>query len=88
MSAQIVWRHGMKSLHPQVTGRLPRKPVIWFGEIFLRMPDGEKDTRAWRSNQPMTTEQARTVLNQLLKSLINEHGKDEPIDSGFWCRSR
>lgn len=88
MSAQIQWRNSMQDRAPTITGRLPKKPVIWFGEIYLTMPDGEKDIRAWRSKQPMTCAQARTVLGQLLMMLIDEHGKDSAVDSGFWCRSR
>lgn len=88
MSAQIRWSNSMVDRAPIVLGRLPKKPVIWFGEIYLTMPDGEKDIRAWKSKQPMTCENAKTVLGQLLDMLIGEHGKDSAIDSGFWLKSR
>lgn len=88
MSARIEWSHGMASTTPRTIGRLPRKAVIWIGEIWLTLPSGEKDIRAWRSNQPITTTQARTVLGQLLEQLISEHGKDSAISSGFYCKSR
>ena len=67
---------------------VPKKPVMWHGEIWIVLPDGEKDTRAWRSNQPITRQQAQTVMAQLLASLVGEHGKDAAVDAGFWMRSR
>lgn len=78
----------MHNTLPRTIGRLPRKAVVWIGEIWLTLPSGEKDIRSWRSNQPITTDQARTVLGQLLTSLINEWGKDSAVSSGFWCSSR
>lgn len=88
MSARIEWNNDMPSTQPRTIGRLPRKAVIWIGEIWLTLPSGEKDIRAWRSNQPITTDQAQTVLGQLLTSLIGEHGKNSATHSGFWCKSR
>lgn len=88
MSAKIVWSNDMATLQPQTIGRLPKKPVIWIGEIWLQVQGGERDIRSWRSNNPITKEQARTVLFQLLESLIGEHGKDSAVSSGFWCKSR
>lgn len=88
MSARIEWSNEMQATRPRTIGRLPRKAVTWFGEIWLLLPSGEKDIRAWRSNQPITTNQAQTVLGQLLDSLIGEHGKNTAKSSGFWCKSR
>lgn len=88
MSARIEWHNGMPTTYPMTRGRLPRKPVVWIGEVWLQLPGGERDIRAWRSNQPLSQDQARTVLQQLLASLIGEHGKDTAVNSGFWCKSR
>lgn len=88
MSARVEWSNEMAGTTPRTIGRLPKRPVIWIGEIWLTLPSGEKDVRAWRSNQPMTTGQARTVLGQLLQNLIGEHGKDSAVSSGFWTKSR
>lgn len=88
MSARVEWNNEMAGITPRTIGRLPKRPVIWIGEIWLTLPSGEKDIRAWRSNQPITTAQARTVLGQLLDSLIGEHGKHTATSSGFWCKSR
>jgi len=85
----VQWNNGMDG--PPVVDNarsVPKKPVIWHGEIWIVLPDGEKDTRAWRSNQPITRQQAQTVMAQLLASLVGEHGKDAAVDAGFWMRSR
>lgn len=73
---------------PRTIGKLPKKPVVWIGAVWLQMPDGELDTRSWRSNGPINTGQARQVLAQLLEQLIGEHGKDAATWSGFYCQSR
>jgi hypothetical protein len=67
---------------------VPKKPVVWMGEIWLQLPSGERDIRSWRSNGPITKGHAQTVLGQLLDSLIGEHGKNSAVDSGFWIKSR
>ena len=74
-----------------VKGKEPKKPVVWIGAIWLILPGVTKDeidTRSWRSNRPLSSAQARLVLGQLHTMLVNEHGKDNAIDSGFWLQSR
>jgi len=88
MSARVEWNNHMKTTNPMTTGQLPKKPVIWRGEVFLQLPGGIKDVRQWISRQPMTTDQARVVLGQLLNQLIGEHGKDSAVHSGFVAVSR
>lgn len=88
MSALIEWRNEFASTRPRCTGRLPKKPVVWIGEIWLDVPGGERDIRAFRSNSPMTHQHVQTVLGQLLDQLIGEHGKDSAMSSGFSVRSR
>ena len=88
MSATVKWDNRYPTTTPQTIGKLPKKPVVWMGSVWLLMPDGELDTRSWRSNGPITCLQARTVLGQLLDSLISEHGKDAAVWSGFSCKSR
>lgn len=86
--SHIFWRNSMAVPVIDNARSVSKKPLIWFGEIWLILPDGEKDTRAWRSNKPMTRQQAQTVLAQLLDQLIGEHGSDAAVDSGFFMRSR
>lgn len=86
--SHVFWRNSMAVPVVENARSVPKKPVIWFGEIWLILPDGEKDTRAWRANKPMTRQQAQTVLAQLLDQLIGEHGIDAAVDSGFFMRSR
>ena len=88
MSARIEWNNEMAGTQPRTIGRLPKKPVVWIGEIGFKLPGGELVIRSWRPNQPLTCGQARTVLGQLLTSLINECGKDSAVHSWFWCKSR
>lgn len=75
---------------PIVDGKrsVPKKPVIWIGSIWLVLPDGEKQERSWRSNQPITRQQAQTVLAQLLEQMVAEVGNDAAVDAGFWMKSR
>lgn len=88
MSVRIEWKNEMAGTQPIQIGKQPKKPVHWIGEIFLILPTGEKDIRAFRSNAPMSTQNVQTVLGQLLDRLIGEHGKDSAVNSGFWVKSR
>lgn len=75
---------------PQVDGNrsVPKKPVIWVGSIWLKLPDGEKHERSWRSNQPITRGQAQEVLHALLAEMVAEVGNNTAVDAGFWMKSR
>lgn len=81
----VTWNNSMNG-PPIVNGArsVPKKPVIWHGEIWLQLPDGIKDTRSWRSTRPITRKQAQEVLAEL----ISEHGENAAVDAGFWMRSR
>lgn len=88
---RVEWRNSMAGPPKVVKGGIPKKPVVWIGAIWLKLPGVTKDeidTRSWRSNKPLSCADARAVLDQLLTMLINEHGKDNAIDSGFWLQSR
>lgn len=85
----IQWHNSMDGPPVVDSARsVPKKPVMWHGEIWLILASGEKDARAWRSKTPITRHQAQAVMGQLLDSLVGEHGKDMAVDSGFWLRSR
>lgn len=86
--SRVHWRNGMRVPVVDNARSVPRKPVIWHGEIWLVLPGGVKDTRIWRANNKMTRQQAQTVLHQLLAELIDEHGENTAVDSGFWMQSR
>ncbi|MNR36851.1 hypothetical protein D3C85_1548250 [compost metagenome] len=87
----VQWRNSMNG-PPVVFGarNVPKKPVIWYGEIWLILPGTPpiKDTRQWRSKNPITRQDAQAVLAAMLDDLVAEHGNDAAIDSGFWMRSR
>lgn len=87
--ARVVWNNSMDG--PPVVDNarsVPKRPVIWWGEIWLLMPDGVRDTRQWRAKRPMLKEQAQDVLRAMLADLIAENGNNAAIDSGFMMMSR
>lgn len=86
--SRVHWRNGMAAPVVDSARSVPKKPVIWIGEIWLTMPNHVNDARAWRANKPLTRQQAQGVLQQLLAELIDEHGENAAIDSGFWMKSR
>lgn len=87
--SRITWCNSVGGLPKVDNARsVPRKPVIWWGEVWLRMPDGSKDTREWRAKQKITRCQAQEVLGFLLDDLIAENGNDTATDSGFTLECR
>lgn len=87
--SRVIWSNRVGGL-PQVDNArsVPRRPVIWWGEVWLLLPDGSKSTRAWRSNNKITRQQAQEVMHAMLDDLINECGRDAAIDSGFRMECR
>lgn len=87
--SRITWCNSVGGL-PQVDNArsVPKRPVVWWGDVWLAMPDGTKDTRAWRAKQPITRGQAQEVLRAMLDDLIAENGNDTAIDSGFRMECR
>lgn len=85
----VVWRNSMNG-PPQCDNAraCPRGKVVWIGSIWLTLPSGECDTRTWRSNGKITRQDAQSVLQALLASLIGEHGNHTAVDSGFTLKSR
>lgn len=83
----VSWRNGQDA--PQVNGwrNVPRKPVIWHGELWLKLPDGTKVSQTWRARQKIRGSEAIDVVRALLNELVAENGT-EAIDSGFWIQSR
>ena len=88
----VTWRNSFKGPPVVANARgVPKKPVIWHGEIWLLIPGTPKNVkyvRAWRASKPITRQEAQEVLALLLADLIAEHGNDAAIDSGFWMMSR
>lgn len=85
----IQWHNSMDG--PPVVDNarsVPKRPVIWFGEVWLLMPDGAKHSRGWRSHNKITRQQAQDVMRAMLDDLIAECGKDAAVDSGFRMECR
>lgn len=82
--SRVTWSNRVGGL-PQVDNArsVPKRPVIWWGEVWLLMPDGAKHSRGWRSHTKITRGQAQEVLRIMLEDLIAECGKDAAVDSGF-----
>jgi hypothetical protein len=86
---RIVWTNSIGGL-PQCNNArsVPKKPVIWHGEVWLRMPDGSRSARSWRASQKITRQDAQQVMAVMLDDLIEECGRDAAVDSGFILESR
>jgi len=68
MSARVQWDNRQPTTMPRTIGKLPKKPVVWMGAVWLQMPDGEMDTRSWRSNGPITTKPGATGASPAIGS--------------------
>lgn len=67
---------------------VPKKPVIWWGTVWLLLPNGCRHTQSWRTTTPITRQDAQVILRTLLDELIEECGRDAAIDSGFRLECR
>lgn len=87
--SRIVWSNRVGG-HPIVDNArsVPKRPTIWWGSIWLLLPNGERSTRNWRARQPITRQQAQEVLALMLDDLLAECGRDAAIDSGFRLECR
>ena len=87
--SRITWCNSVGGM-PQVDNArsVPKKPVVWWDEVWLVMPDGTKDTRSWRANHKITRGQAQEVLRAMLNDLIAANGNDSAIDSGYRMECR
>ena len=86
---RVVWSNQVGGL-PRVDNArsVPKRPVIWRGEVWLRMPNGERHARGWRSHNKITRAQAQDVMRAMLDNLIEECGRDAATDSGFRLECR
>ena len=86
---RIVWSTSIGGI-PRVDNRrsVPRKPVTWWGDVWLLMPDGARHIRSWRSQSKVTRPDAQLILAAMLDDLITECGANAAIDSGFSLQCR
>lgn len=68
---RVVWSNQVGGL-PRVDNArsVPKKPVIWWGEVWLRLSAGERVANAWRSHNKITRQQAQEVMHAMLAALI------------------
>lgn len=86
---RVVWSNKVGGL-PQVDNArsVPKRPVVWWGQVWLLMPEGVRHIRNWRASQPITRQQGQDVLRAMLEDLIEECGNDAAVDSGFMMACR
>jgi hypothetical protein len=87
--ARVIWTDSVGGL-PRCdnTRSVPRKPVLWFGEVWLKMPDKTRSARSWRAQHPITRAEAQEVMAIMLDELIEECGRDAAVESGFRLECR
>lgn len=87
--SRITWSNKVGGLPICDNARsVPRKPVVWWGTVWLRLPNGQKAEIGWRSKGPITRSQAQEVMAAMLDDLIKDEGEDAAVDSGFTLECR
>ncbi len=83
---RIEWKLHFHS--PRVHGKrfMPKRPVNWRGEMWMKYKVGDEimtDSREWQTQSPILKDEAVDVLRLQLADIIAESG-DDAIDAGFW----
>jgi hypothetical protein len=82
--AKIEWRHTWASNKPRIKGKqfMPKRPVIWWGSVWMEYPDGTRDTREWRTCTPILRKEAQRTLKAMFNDLLKENGNNA-VNAGF-----
>lgn len=89
MASVVKWRNGEK--HPSVvTGmrNLPKRPVPWWGTATLYLKDGSKIESRWNSRGPITVEQAKLAMHQVVSELVLEVNAEDGVDACYIMQCR
>lgn len=86
--ARVTWRDGTGMPVCSNLRSLPKKPVIWWGQAFIVLPNGEQVETSWRSRQKMTVDQAKDALRAVVLDLVKEHQETGAVDAGFYMECR
>lgn len=83
---RIEWRLHFRS--PRTHGKrfMPKRPVNWKGEMWMKYRDGDQvvtNSREWRSHSPILKDDAVDILRLQLADIVAESG-DDAFDAGFW----
>lgn len=83
---RIEWRLHFRS--PRTHGKrfMPKRPVNWKGEMWMKYRDGDQvvtDSREWRTQSPILKDDAVDILRLQLADIVAESG-DDAFDAGFW----
>lgn len=89
MASTVKWHNGQK--HPTVvTGmrNLPKKAVRWWGTAAVYLATGEKVESRWNSKGPITVEQAKLAMYEVVKDLVASIQGDEATDAHYVMQCR
>lgn len=67
---------------------LPKKPVRWWGAAVIYLKDGTRTEASWFSKGPMTVDQAKLAMHEVVEQLAKEVENDEAVDAGFVMQCR
>ena len=86
---RIVWSTSVGGI-PRVDNKrsVPKKPAVWWGDVWLLMPDGARHIRQWRSQTRIQRNEAQLILAAMLDDLVSECGENAAVDSGFRLECR
>lgn len=86
---RITWSTSIGGI-PRVDNKrsVPKKPQVWWGDVWLLMPDGARHTRSWRSQQKIARTDAQLILAAMLDDLVKECGENAAVDSWFRMECR
>lgn len=87
--ARITWSTSVGGI-PRVDNKrsVPKKPQVWWGDVWLLMPDGSRHIRQWRSQTRIQRNEAQLILAAMLDDLVSECGENAAVDSGFRLECR
>lgn len=87
--SRIVWSNKVGGLPIVDNARsVPRKPVIWWGTVWLRLATGQLVSMGWRAKSAITRQQAQEVMASMLAQIIMDEDAEDAIDSGFTLECR
>ncbi len=83
---RIEWKLNFRS--PRIHGKrfMPKRPVQWKGEMWMKYRVGDQvmtDSREWQTHSPIRKDDAVDVLRLQLADIMAESGQGA-IDAGFW----
>lgn len=82
---RMVWTYPGNRLFRK--GTVPKKPVPWWGKLWIVTPAGERHEQSWKSQQPITIQDTIAIMHQMVDDAIIDTGK-QAIKAGWEVMSR